>query len=390
LDVPLDVIVVRKLGLPFQPELAMGAVGEEGVLVTNPEVVHRAHVSEQEMASAERRERAVVEERAERFRGGRARLNLSGKTAVIVDDGIATGATARAACRVARALGAARVVLAVPVGPAGVRDRFRGEVDDLVCYQQPEAFYAVGQFYADFGQTGDDEVTALLHRRATALAGATSPSTRVDTEVDVDLPGVRLAGRLTVPPRARGLVVFAHGSGSSRHSPRNQYVASVLHRAEIGTLLFDLLTPAEEHDRRLVFDVPLLAGRLVGTTAWARDQPAVPGLRIGYFGASTGAAAALWAAAEPDADVAAVVSRGGRPDLAIPRLSQVRAPTLLIVGGLDRMVLDLNREARGHLRCENELAVVRGATHLFEEPGTLAEAAGIARDWFIDHLPVDA
>jgi putative phosphoribosyl transferase len=182
------------------------------------------------------------------------------------------------------------------------------------------------------------------------------------------------------------VVLFAHGSGSSRHSPRNQYVAAVLQRAGVGTLLFDLLTTAEEHDRRLVFDVDLLAGRLSGATDWLRKQAGVADLPLGYFGASTGAAAALWAAAEPDQDISAVVSRGGRPDLAIPRLPQVRAATLLIVGGLDTMVLDLNRQAQSHLRCENALAVVRGATHLFEEPGTLAEAAVLARDWFTDHL----
>jgi putative phosphoribosyl transferase len=387
LDAPLDVIVVRKLGVPFQPELAMGAVGEEGVLVTNPEVVHRAHISELEMTSAERRERAVVAERADRFRAGRPRVSLAGRTAVIVDDGIATGATARAACRVARALGAARVILAVPVGPAGVRDRFRGEIDELVCPEQPEVFYAVGQFYADFGQTQDDEVTALLHRRAQARAtAAEAPAHDVDEEVTIEAAGVRLAGRLTVPSGARGLVLFAHGSGSSRHSPRNQYVAAVLHRGELGTLLFDLLTTGEEHDRRLVFDVELLAARLGAATDWVRKQPAASGLQIGYFGASTGAAAALWAAAEPGHDVAAVVSRGGRPDLAMRRLPEVEAATLLIVGGLDSMVLDLNREAQRHLRCETELAVVRGATHLFEEPGTLAEAAVLARDWFSDHL----
>ena len=391
LDAPLDVIVVRKLGVPFQPELAMGAVGEEGVLVTNPEVVHRAHISETEMAGAEARERAVVEERAARFRAGRPRLRLDGRTVVVVDDGIATGATARAACRVARRLGASRVVLAVPVGPARVGDRFRGEVDEMVCPNQPDVFYAVGQFYADFSQTGDDEVTALLHRRAAATAtAAAAPAHDVDEEVSIDAAGVQLAGRLSVPRGARGLVLFAHGSGSSRHSPRNQYVAAVLQRAGIGTLLFDLLTTDEEHDRRMVFDVDLLASRLGAATDWARKQPALLGLPLGYFGASTGAAAALWAAADPGQEIAAVVSRGGRPDLAIPRLPQVRAATLFIVGGRDTMVLDLNQQAQRHLRCENELAVVRGATHLFEEAGTLSEAAVLARDWFTDHLGVPA
>ena len=180
--------------------------------------------------------------------------------------------------------------------------------------------------------------------------------------------------------------MFVHGSGSSRHSPRNRFVAAVLNEAGLGTLLFDLLTPEEEADRANVFDIELLAGRLSQVTAWLRDQPWAREVRIGWFGASTGAGAALWAAAEPDADIAAIVSRGGRPDLAGPRLAEVRAPTLLIVGGLDPVVLDLNRAAQARLRCPTELVVIPGATHLFEEPGTLAAAASAAGDWFSRHL----
>jgi putative phosphoribosyl transferase len=181
-------------------------------------------------------------------------------------------------------------------------------------------------------------------------------------------------------------VLFAHGSGSSRHSPRNRYVATVLNEAGLGTLLLDLLTPEEEKDRANVFDVGLLARRLTEVTSWLRAQPPASQAAIGYFGASTGAAAALRAAAEPGADVAAVVSRGGRPDLAGPRLSAVTAPTLLIVGELDTTVLGLNRDAQAQLQCENKLAVIPGATHLFEEPGTLTTAAALATDWFATHL----
>jgi putative phosphoribosyl transferase len=191
---------------------------------------------------------------------------------------------------------------------------------------------------------------------------------------------------LVVPKDAFAVVVFAHGSGSSRHSPRNRHVASLLGRAGLGTLLFDLLSPDEELDRANVFDIELLGGRLTGVTAWLRSPAGTTDLPVGYFGASTGSAAALWAAAEPDADVAAIVSRGGRPDLAEPRLAAVRAPTLLIVGGRDAVVLDLNHQAQARLTCENRLVVVPGASHLFEEPGTLDAAAELARDWFIDHL----
>ena len=212
-----------------------------------------------------------------------------------------------------------------------------------------------------------------------------NPPARVE-DIEIVAGGVSLAGHLAVPSRAPGIVVFAHGSGSSRHSSRNRFVADVLNQAGLGTLLFDLLTLDEEADRTNVFDIELLADRLVDVTRWLLIQPEGRRIRIGYFGASTGAAAALWAAADADIEIGAVVSRGGRPDLAGPRLSGVTAPTLLIVGSRDDVVLDLNRKAQTRLRCENRLAVVAGATHLFEEPGTLRDAAELARDWFLDHL----
>lgn len=195
-----------------------------------------------------------------------------------------------------------------------------------------------------------------------------------------------MAGDLIVPDAAQGVVVFVHGSGSSRLSPRNRYVARVLNQAGLGTLLFDLLTPEEEADRANVFDIGLLADRLLRRTGWVREQEEAAGLPIGYFGASTGAAAALWAAAEPANTIAAIVSRGGRPDLAGDRLAAVRAPTLLIVGGRDPVVVELNEEAQRRLRAESRMIVVPGATHLFEEPGALEAVAEYARDWFATHF----
>lgn len=391
LGAPLDIIVVRKLGVPFQPELGMGAIGEDGVRIANDEVVRMAGVSSEDFDRVEQRERTELERRARRFRAGRPRVGLAGRTAVIVDDGIATGSTARAACEVARAQGATRVVLAVPVAPPGWEERIRGAADELICVETPAPFFAIGQFYADFSQTSDEEVIACL-RRAGAVPVALPVNVAGDdapvgnSEVTVRAGRLALGGQLSVPEAASGVVVFAHGSGSSRHSPRNRHVASVLNRAGLGTLLFDLLTPLEEVDRANVFDVELLAGRLVQATDWLRHEAGVKDLPIGYFGASTGAAAALWAASEPGAEVGAIVSRGGRPDLADQRLGAVRAPTLLIVGGLDHLVLALNREAQAQLRCESRLAVVPGASHLFEEPGTLQAAAELARDWFIGHV----
>ena len=206
-------------------------------------------------------------------------------------------------------------------------------------------------------------------------------------EVDLD-PG--LSGDLELPPDAAGVVVFAHGSGSSRHSPRNRAVAAALQRAGLGTLLMDLLTPAEEAlDARrgeLRFDIGLLARRLVGAVRWLAGEPATGALPVGCFGASTGAGAALVAAAEHPDGIAAVVSRGGRPDLAGDALQRVTAPTLLIVGGEDRVVLDLNRRALERITAEKRLAVVPGATHLFEEPGALEQVARLAGDWFRSRL----
>jgi len=392
LGAPLDVMVVRKLGVPFQPELAMGAIGEGGVRIVNDDVLRMAGVGEAELAAVERRERAELERRASRYRRDRLPVALEGRTAVVVDDGIATGSTARAACLVARAHGAARVVLAVPVASPASITELADVADEVLCLEAPEWFYAVGEWYRDFSQTSDDEVVALLDRAAAgtahqsaATAGGDDPAVR-EEEVEVLAGTVALAGHLTVPEAMKGMVVFAHGSGSSRHSPRNRYVATVLNEAGLGTLLFDLLTTDEELDRTQVFDIGLLAERLGAVTVWLRAQPEVGGARIGYFGASTGAAAALCAAAQPSSGIAAVVSRGGRPDLAGHLLGEVRAPTLLIVGGNDETVLELNRQAKQQLRCESRLAVVPGATHLFEEPGTLEAAADLARNWFVHHL----
>ena len=210
------------------------------------------------------------------------------------------------------------------------------------------------------------------------------------TEVKIAAERAVLSGNLTIPENTKALVLFAHGSGSSRHSPRNQFVARTLNRASLGTLLFDLLTPEEEaldiHTGEHRFNISLLAERLVQATKWATQQKETRDLRVGYFGSSTGGAAALVAAAEFPQDVGAVVSRGGRPDLAGDALPRVQAPTLLIVGGSDDIVIELNEMARDQMRCEVKLEIIPGATHLFEEPGALEQVAKLAGDWFSLHL----
>ena len=382
LHAPLDVILVRKIGVPFHPEVAMGAIGEGGVRIVNHKVMRATRVTAGEFLAVEERERRELERRGALYRGDRPRVSLVNRTAVVVDDGIATGSTARAACQVARDLGARRVVLAAPVAPLSAVTELGQIADEVVFVDTPAQLGAVGQWYRKFSATSDAEVVALLRQRP-----ADEATGRLDTTaVDLVVEGTHLNGDLTVPEGATGLVLFAHGSGSSRNSPRNRYVAEALNRAGLATLLFDLLTPAEEEDRGNVFDIELLGSRLAGVTRWVRSQPNLRALPVGYFGASTGAGAAMWAAAEPDLHIAGVVSRGGRPELAGRRIEAVRAPTLLIVGGRDEAVIELNQRAARQLTCEHQLVVVRGATHVFPERGALETVARLARDWFVDHL----
>lgn len=429
LDAPLDIVLVRKLGVPFQPDLALGAVGEDGIEVVDHDVLRATGIDPDEVPILARHARATLDRLAVHVLGDHHHPPLDGRTAVVVDDGIATGSTALAACLVARARGAARIVLAVPVAAPSSLTALADVADRVVCLETPRAFLAVGQCYEDFTQVSDQEVAALLHQAAVRVprpageerpapagdaqpapagggrpaspappgprsgpAGGVRPARREEMPgagrrgVRVDVGSVHLAGLLTEPAGGSGLVVFAHGGGSGRFSPRNLWVASVLEQAGLGTLLMDLLTADEERDQDQVFDIELLAHRLAGALTWLRHQPGGADRRIGLFGAGTGSAAALWVAADPAFAVAAVVSRGGRPDLAWARLPDVRVPTLLIVGGGDDLVLALNRRARARLGGDSQLVVVPGASHLFEEPGTMAQVAEQASAWFLHHL----
>jgi putative phosphoribosyl transferase len=384
LRAPLDVWVVRKLGAPIQPELGMGAVAEGGEVFVDANIVREVDASEAEVQDVIDRETAEVESRCRRFRRGRSAPDLTGKTVILVDDGIATGGTARAALRAIRGRRPRRIVLAVPVGSSDTLEALSTEADEIVCLSPQPELYAIGLWYEDFQPIEDGDVISLLDKARGRTEGPIERPVRIET------PEAELQGDLTVPAGARGVVLFAHGSGSSRKSPRNRLVASVLQGAGLATLLFDLLTEDEEEedavDARLRFDIDLLARRLVAATDWVRRRDETRNLRIGYFGASTGAAAALIAAVERPDVVDAVVSRGGRPDLADAWLSRVRAPTLLIVGGADREVLSLNRLALEQLRSPKRLEVVPHATHLFEEPGTLSQVADLAAAWFRRHL----
>jgi putative phosphoribosyl transferase len=386
LGAPLDVFVARKLGAPGQPEFGIGAVAPGGVRVLNGNVVERLGIPADYLEMVTRRETAEVERRLRHFRGDRPEPEVRGRTVILVDDGLATGVTARAAVEALRRLGPRHLVLAAPVCAAQTVELLGPEVDELVCLEAPPDLGAIGFWYRDFAQTSDEEVIELLER-----------ARRDGGERAVRIPAgpVELEGDLSVPEEAGGVVLFAHGSGSGRHSPRNRYVARALGEAGLATLLIELLTPHEEEADResghLRFNVGLLARRLAGATGWLRQNPDTRDLPVGYFGASTGAgAAALVAAAERPQEVGAVVSRGSRPDLAGDALPLVEAPTLLIVGGNDEPVIRTNEEALGRLRTEKRLEIVPGAGHLFEEPGTLEEVARLAAGWFTRYLAPDA
>jgi putative phosphoribosyl transferase len=388
LSAPLDVWIVRKIGVPWHPELGMGAVAEGNYVHLTRDVIGYVGISDDELEKATEQKRREVEERVRKFRAGRPPPELRDRTVIVVDDGIATGGTVRAAIGSIRAHRPKAIVLAVPVAAPDTVKALEAEVDRLVCLATPRDLHAIGLWYEDFGQVSDDEVVRILARaREERKEGWTMKGDGESLVIPVG--NVELEGDLALPARCRGLVLFAHGSGSSRKSSRNRHVAQALRERGLGTLLFDLLTAEEERedmiDAHLRFDIPLLAKRLGEVTDWVCAYGPTKSLSIGYFGASTGAAAALIAAG-PRPVVRAVVSRGGRPDLAREALGRVRAPTLLIVGGADTTVLDLNRQALERISAPKRLTVVPRATHLFEEPGALDEVARLAGDFFVAHL----
>jgi putative phosphoribosyl transferase len=372
---PLDVVIVAKVVSPDNPELALGAVGEEAVTIRSEELIRALGIGHVTFDSLAAPAVKLVADRVSKLRGAVAPIPVASRTVILVDDGVATGATAQAAIAILRARGAGRIVMATPVSSSEGAERLRPLCDRFVCVDQPDQFYAVGSWYRSFDQVSDEEVAGILR------AGLVPP-------IDVTIPadGHDLPGILRLPHNAQGLVIFAHGSGSSRLSPRNELVADRLSEAGLGSLLFDLLTEPESEDRANVFDIELLSRRVVAAIDHVRTRSDTRHMTIGLFGASTGAAAALCAASEEGTRIPAVVSRGGRPDLAMGRLRSVAAPTLLIVGGEDRPVIAMNREAASMMRCPVTIEIVPGATHLFEEPGALERVADLAAEFFREHL----
>jgi putative phosphoribosyl transferase len=359
LGAPLDVMVVRKIGMPGNPELGIGAIGEDDVLWIDSRTAALTHVDPSELESELKHGLVQVTRMVKRFRGDRPPLPLEGRTALIVDDGLATGVTAKAAAKLARRRGAEHVIVAAPVGSEAARELIGEDADRVITLETQEPWVSLSHWYREFPQVSDDEVLGALK-------------------------DMELGRELVLPDSPIGVVVFAHGSGSSRKSPRNRAVAETLRQAGIGTLLIDLLSEKEAEQQENVFDIHLLTDRLIAATGWLESKPEAKGLPIGFFGASTGAAAALSAAARLGSSIAAVVSRGGRVDLAGDALGSVNSPTLLIVGEIDEEVLLLNRRALHAFRnTEAELSVVPGASHLFGEPGALERVAAHATEWFL-------
>lgn len=384
LDGELDVLLVRKLGAPGNPEMAIGAVDEQGTVTLN-EHAQWAGGDEAYVSREAQRQLALIGERRARYRPGLAPLALTGRTVIVIDDGLATGSTMIAALKSARARGAGYLVCAVPVAADDSLAQAARFADAVVCLATPWPFMAVGQHYLDFTGVTDEQVIQVL--AADPSAASPSPVEVPSYPVHIPAGGIVLPGDLASPAAPRGLVVFAHGSGSSRYSSRNRFVAAALHRRGFATLLFDLLNLQEDRNTSARFDIALLAQRLESALDWARRESSQRMLPIGLFGASTGAAAALRVAAARPIEVAAVVLRGGRPDLAgTQALTQVRTHTLLIVGGDDRQVLELNRAAKVQMRDWAELIVIPGASHLFEEPGALEQMTAVAADWFGQRL----
>ena len=379
LNADLDVVLVRKVGHPMHPEFAVASVTEKGEIHLG-EGAKSSGISLSDIEAKALMEISTLSKKRKLFTPDRKPISPLGRSVVIVDDGIATGATMVAALQTLKSTGAKRLIVATPVASKNAVELLQAEGAEVCALIVPDVFYSVSQFYDVFEQVSDKEVVDALKPIPTP--------TPFLSEITIHTAEVELKAFLQNPKNAKGLVIFAHGSGSSRHSIRNQFVAQHLHENGFATLLVDLLTEEESKARSNVFDIGLLAERLGLLTDWAGTQAGLRALKAGYFGASTGGGAALEAAAENQKQVYAVVSRGGRPDLAKDFLAEVKAPTLLIVGGDDGVVISMNEWAYEHLKCERSLEIIPGAGHLFEESGALEAVAKLATDWFSKHLLV--
>ncbi|MGZ3798326.1 MAG: erythromycin esterase family protein, partial [Pseudobdellovibrionaceae bacterium] len=380
LHADLDLLIVKKIGAPDNPELAIGAISEEGAPWLNNNLIDYYGITAKEMEPLINEKLAEVKNLAFQLRGSHAAIPVEGRTLIIVDDGIATGATLRVAIQFLRQRNPKKIIIAVPVAPEATLEPLRQLADEVICLETPSPFIAVGEWYRDFSQVSEGEVLNLLHSPQMARAPLSQEIVYYDgmTELRADLQLVE---------ETKALIVFAHESGGNRHSPGNRFVAKELNKIGFSTLLVDLLTEKETQDRENVFNIELAIDRLLKASEAGFAHLTQAKIPLGYFGANTGAAAVLGAAAKSSRSICAIVSRGGRPDLVNKYLRRVKAPTLLIVGGEDPEVTAFNELAAERLAV-SQMVLIPQATHSFAEPEVLEEVVEYAADWFLKYAPL--
>lgn len=398
LQAALDVFLVRKLGVPGHEELAMGAISSGGDRVLNKEIIEALQLSESVVERVTQSEQEEMSRREAAYRPNRPSLSIQGKTIILVDDGLATGSTMLAAIRAVQKLKAAKIVIAVPVAPASTYESIKKLGDEMICLMTPEPFYGVGLWYEDFSQTSDEEVIRLLEKAESWRKIPEPPPRSLDDQlpgfhqISIPVGSVELSGKLLLHEgENKGFIMLVQGTGYPGQSPQHEHIAHKLYEAGFSTVRFDLLTADEEgselKSRHLRFDIPLLTRRLTQATDWVMHDLATEDQPLGYFSSSTGTGAVLKAAGAIGRSIKAIVSLSGRPDLAGESLSKVTAPTLLLMGGQDISIMDLNVCARSRMRPGLvRIEVVPQASHLFEEEGALERAANLTTRWFERHL----
>lgn len=390
LHAPLEVLVIGKLTTSLHPEFGIGALAEDGHYWIDKKNAKAIGATALEIEKCLQREEAEMERKIKLFRHGQALPSVKGRLVILVDDGLATGVSAKVACHFLKRSGAQKVVLAVPVCSPKAIEGLSAEFDQVICLERPPFFYHVGQFYREFEEPSDEAVMSLLkesrdpQKNSPALPKPAHFFQPGQEEVELSVKGASLRGLLTVPAMPQGIVIFANSSSNGRTGPRNQQVAKTLGQAGIATLSMDLLTEKETEDASYIFDITLLSSRLMVAVNFIREKMGED-LPLGLFAVSTGAGAALTVAAELKEKVQAVVCRGGRPDLALSSLPEVTAPVLFIVGGNDTRLIQVNSECMRFIK-RAKLILVNGAGHLFEELGTLEAVSQHAQIWFDQFL----